>query len=97
MSGDDADAAAADEDDGARTRRYGHQRKQESQGSNATAKARAQHRRGASKAEVGVSGRGSIEQQVQSSSGAETKRRTNEIDEFEAREDLRSWAISSGG
>jgi hypothetical protein len=94
MSVDYTDGAA--DEDGAR-RRYGHQRKQESQGSNKTTKPRG-HRRGASKAEVGVSGRSSIEQQVQSSS-AETKRRaqgvSHEIDEFEAREDLRSWAIYS--
>ncbi len=99
MSVDYTDGAA--DEDGAR-RRYGHQRKQESQGSNKTTKTTKPrgHRRGASKAEVGVSGRSNIEQQVQSSS-AETKRRaqgvSHEIDEFEAREDLRSWAIFSRG
>ncbi|KAL8673929.1 MAG: hypothetical protein Q9168_001676 [Polycauliona sp. 1 TL-2023] len=45
----------------------------------------------------GVSGRASIEQQIQSSSADSTARpfrRTDEIDEFTAREDLRSWEIS---
>jgi len=46
-----------------------------------------------------VSGRGSIAQQVQSSQDAKRseQRPTNEIDEFTAREDLRSWAISANG
>jgi hypothetical protein len=45
-----------------------------------------------------ISGRGSIEQQVQS--GHHSKRNThrrNEVDEFSAREDLKSWAISANG
>ncbi|KAL8714168.1 MAG: hypothetical protein Q9220_001897 [cf. Caloplaca sp. 1 TL-2023] len=48
----------------------------------------------------GVSGRASIEQQVQSSStdtAARSWRRADEIDEFTAREDLRSWEISAPG
>lgn len=46
-----------------------------------------------------VSGRGSIAQQVQSSQSLKKseQRPTNEIDEFTAREDLRSWAISAKG
>ena len=45
----------------------------------------------------GVSGRGSIAQQVHSAHNAKehTYRRPNEIDEFSARDDLRSWEISS--
>ena len=46
----------------------------------------------------GVSGRASIEQQVQSSSTdtpAYSWRRADELDEFSAREDLRSWEISA--
>ncbi|KAL8689643.1 MAG: hypothetical protein Q9218_004729 [Villophora microphyllina] len=46
----------------------------------------------------GVSGRASIEQQVQSSSpdkSAHIWRRADELDEFTAREDLRSWEISA--
>ncbi|KAI4205331.1 MAG: hypothetical protein LQ346_001479 [Caloplaca aetnensis] len=46
----------------------------------------------------GVTGRASIEQQVQSSSSdtpAHDWRRTDELDEFTAREDLRSWEISA--
>lgn len=96
MSVDYTDGAA--DEDGTR-RRYGNQRKQESQGSSQTTKPVGRRRDG-SKAEVGVSGRSSIEQQVQSRS-AETKRRaqgdSHEIDEIVAREDLRSWAISSPG
>ena len=86
------------------SRGYGHQRKPSSQGSNKTAKpmGASGHGRSASKADAGagVSGRSSIEQQVRSGS-ADTRRRANtegqrrEIDEFTAREDLRSWAISS--
>lgn len=46
-----------------------------------------------------VSGRGSIASQVQSSQSSKKseQRPTNEIDEFTAREDLRSWAISAHG
>ena len=48
----------------------------------------------------GVSGRRSIEQQIQSSS-EETEgqgyRLLNEVDELSAREDLRSWEISANG
>ena len=46
-----------------------------------------------------VSGRGSIAQQVHSNHNAKehTYRRPNEIDEFSAREDLRSWEISPKG
>ncbi|KAL8728871.1 MAG: hypothetical protein Q9166_005111 [cf. Caloplaca sp. 2 TL-2023] len=46
----------------------------------------------------GISGRASIEQQVQSSSTdtrAHNWRRADELDEFPAREDLRSWEISA--
>ncbi|KAI4202846.1 MAG: hypothetical protein LQ350_002344 [Teloschistes chrysophthalmus] len=46
----------------------------------------------------GVSGRASIEQQVQSSStdtAASSWRRSDELDELTAREDLRSWEISA--
>ncbi|KAL8787901.1 MAG: hypothetical protein Q9213_001928 [Squamulea squamosa] len=46
----------------------------------------------------GVSGRASIEQQAQSSSTdttAHTWRQADELDEFTAREDLRSWEIST--
>ena len=46
----------------------------------------------------GVSGRASIEQQVKSSnaqSKSQNAKRSNEIDEFSAREDLRSWHIST--
>ena len=46
----------------------------------------------------GVDGRGSIKQQANSSSAEEKTRgyrRVQEIDEFEAREDLRSWEIST--
>lgn len=50
----------------------------------------------------GVSGRAGIEQQVQSNSEKGTLQgydhmRAREIDEFEAREDLRSWEISANG
>lgn len=48
----------------------------------------------------GVSGRSSIEQQVQSSGSNSMKdsyKRSNEIDEFSAREDLKSWEISHNG
>lgn len=46
-----------------------------------------------------VSGRASIEQQVQSSGTSQRKREraSDEIDEFNAREDLRSWEIRSYG
>ena len=46
-----------------------------------------------------ISGRASIEQQVQSSNNAQRKsqRENNDIDEFSAREDLRSWQIRSYG
>lgn len=48
----------------------------------------------------GVSGRGSIEQQVHHSN-KEKKRRSykpaNEVTEFDVREDLKSWAISAKG
>lgn len=50
------------------------------------------------KSDSGISGRASIEQQIQSSSTdttAPTGRRADEIDEFTAREDLRSWEISA--
>lgn len=46
----------------------------------------------------GITGRASIEQQVQSSSSdtpAYHWRRADELDEFTAREDLRSWEISA--
>ncbi|KAI4204217.1 MAG: hypothetical protein LQ348_001306 [Seirophora lacunosa] len=46
----------------------------------------------------GVNGRASIEQQVQSSSSdtaAYNSRRADELDEFTAREDLRSWEIAA--
>ena len=46
----------------------------------------------------GVSGRASIEQQVKSNnaqSESQNAKRSNEIDEFSAREDLRSWYIST--
>ncbi len=96
MSVDYTDGGA--DEDGA-GRRYGHQRKQSSRGSNRTMKPMSRIRP-SSKGEVGVSGRASIEQQVQSSS-TEMKGRargaSREIDEFAAREDLRSWAISSRG
>lgn len=44
-----------------------------------------------------ISGRAGIEQQVQSSSNLQRKshRRNNDIDEFSARDDLRSWEIRS--
>lgn len=48
----------------------------------------------------GVSGRSSIQQQVTSSGSKPALngfKRPHEIDEFTAREDLRSWEISSGG
>lgn len=50
----------------------------------------------------GVSGRGSIEQQMQSNSEKGNLQgydnmRAHEIDEFEAREDLRSWQILARG
>lgn len=50
----------------------------------------------------GMSGRAGIEQQVQSNSEKGTLQgydhmRSREIDEFEAREDLRSWEISANG
>ena len=82
------------------TRSYGHQRKPSSQGSNKTAKPMmSAHLRNSGKSEAGVSGRSSIEQQVQSW-GGEIKMwgggaSAQEVDEFLAREDLRSWAISS--
>ena len=46
-----------------------------------------------------VSGRASIEQQVQSSNNAQRKiqKTTNDVDEFEARDNLRSWEIRSYG
>ena len=47
-----------------------------------------------------VSGRASIEQQVQSSSNntqRKSRRKSDDIDEFSAREDLRSWEIRSYG
>ncbi len=48
----------------------------------------------------GISGRSSIHQQVQSG-GSQSKgngsKRPHDIDEFTAREDLRSWEISSSG
>lgn len=47
----------------------------------------------------GPSGRGSIAQQFQSSQGSKNSehRPTGEIDEFTAREDLRSWTIPAKG
>ena len=57
------------------------------------------HQRNSNKSDTttgAVSGRGSIAQQVHPSHHAKehTYRRPNEIDEFSAREDLRSWEIS---
>ena len=49
---------------------------------------------------AGVSGRSSIEQQVKSDAPESKKngfKRAHEIDEFSAREDLRSWEISPKG
>ena len=48
---------------------------------------------------AGVSGRVSIEQQLQSSSNPPRRKEkeVDEIDEFKAREDLRSWEIRSYG
>ena len=48
---------------------------------------------------AGVSGRTSNEQQVHASHDAKRNRRikANEVDEFEEREDLRSWVISTPG
>ena len=52
------------------------------------------------KSQSAISGRASIEQQVQSSSAQSvmpdyTRTRSHEVDEFAAREDLRSWDISA--
>ena len=50
----------------------------------------------------GISGRASIEQEMQSNSEKGTlqghdRMRAHELDEFDAREDLRSWEISANG
>lgn len=80
-----------------------HHRKMSSYGGSTAKKpsASSHHTRNRSKGEDrGVSGRTSIEQQVRSSS-AETRRsgfgHSHEVDEFVAREDLKSWVISSHG
>ena len=90
-----------DESDGDRRTIRGHKRHASGSGSRATLRPLPQRlnssRTGSSS--DAVSGRASIAQHVQS--GHDTKRKANrpmhEIDEFTAREDLRSWAISSNG
>lgn len=88
-----------DESDGENRTVRGHKRN--TSGSHDTLKPNRQ--RTSSKTNPGntgtVSGRGSIASQVQSSQSSKKseQRLTNEIDEFTAREDLRSWAISANG
>ncbi|KAL2055920.1 hypothetical protein ABVK25_003562 [Lepraria finkii] len=76
-----------------------HKRNTSGAGSHDTLKPTLRQRTSSKDAITGtVSSRGSIEQQVQSSH--DSKRRThqrNEVDEFTARDDLRSWEISANG
>ncbi|KAK3175996.1 hypothetical protein OEA41_007318 [Lepraria neglecta] len=76
-----------------------HKRNTSGAGSHDTLKPTLRQRTSSKDATTGaVSGRGSIEQQVQS--GHDSKRHThrrNEVDEFTARDDLRSWEISANG
>lgn len=88
-----APAGAEDESDGDQRTLRGHQR----HSSGNTAPNPSSSKKSVS---IGaVSGRGSIEQQVQSSHNAKkhTSRTTNDVDEIAAREDLKSWEISSFG
>lgn len=88
--------SSEDDSDGDRRTLHPHQRK----ASSSTLKK--SHGRPSSKGNPGasgVSGRASIEQQVQSSNDSKrhSHRHTNEVDEFTARDDLRSWEISANG
>ena len=89
-----------DESDGDSRTLRGHKRHASGTGSRGTIKPTRQERK-SSKGEPGntgvVSGRGSIADHIQSGSNAtkRTHRPMYEVDEFIAREDLRSWQISS--
>lgn len=91
-----------DESDGDSRTLRGHKRHASGTGSRSTIKP-THHERKSSKGDVAntgaVSGRGSIADHIQSGSDAKshTRRRMHEVDEFTAREDLRSWQISSNG
>ena len=90
-----------DESDGDSRTLRGHKRNTSGYGSSATLKP-TKFRPNSGKNGSGpgaVSGRASIAQHVQSGDDAKTNnhRRRHEVDEFTAREDLRSWAISSKG
>ena len=81
---------------------HGHRRTSSAYGGRSSSNSRGHARTGSKEnrhsSANGVSGRGSIDQQAQSSN-AEIRRRNlrraHEVDEFEAREDLRSWEISA--
>ena len=88
-----------DESDGDNRTPRRHKRNKSGAGSHAPLKPSLRQRNSSKDATTGtVSGRGSIAQQVQS--GHDPKKSThrrNEVDEFTAREDLRSWEISANG
>ncbi|KAL9117766.1 MAG: hypothetical protein Q9187_005695 [Circinaria calcarea] len=92
-----------DDSDGDFRAAQGHRRNSSGFGRRANTKQRSHIRTGSkehdsSRDSGGVSGRGSIEQQTNSSSAEEKRRsyrKVHEIDEFDVREDLRSWEIST--
>lgn len=91
-----------EESDGDSRTLRGHKRHASGTGSRSTIKP-TRHERKSSKGEApntgAISGRGSIADHIQSGSDAKnnTRRRMHEVDEFTAREDLRSWQILSPG
>lgn len=91
-----------DESDGDSRTLRGHKRHASGTGSRSTIKPTL-HERKSSKGEPAntgvISGRGSIADHIQSGSDGKnlTRRRMHEVDEFTAREDLRSWQISRNG
>lgn len=98
------DGANGDDSDGDFRATQGHRRNSSGFGRRTNAKQRSHGRTGSkdhdsNRSTGGVNGRGSSEQQTNSSSAEEkrTYRRMHEIDEFDAREDLRSWEISTPG
>ena len=91
-----------DESDGDSRTVRGHKRHTSGTGSRGTIKPTRQERKsGKDEAPTtgAISGRGSIADHIQSGSDAKnhTHRRMHEVNEFTAREDLRSWQISSSG
>ena len=91
-----------DESDGDGRTVRGHKRHASGTGSRGTIKPTRQERKSGKDEPPttgAISGRGSIADHIQSGSDAKnhTHRRMHEVNEFTAREDLRSWQISSSG